>query len=261
MRNEFLLALSMREKGDWSGILKEMKEKKEVNPEEIYKCYSKVKGDLILFKDQDYPDKWNHIVNPPLCVYTHGNKKLLSSPKILAVIGSRKVSQYGDYICKKLINELLDIMPEIVIVSGCAMGIDSIAMRQAMNKGGKVIGVSGAGIESVYPLSSKDIYDYCKTNNGLLLSEYPCLEPPESKHFPMRNRLISGICDAILVIEGDERSGTSISVGYGIDQGKTIMAVPRDIRAEKQLTNKLIRDGANPVLCGQDIADLLVNEI
>ena len=157
MRNEFLLALSMREKGDWSGILKEMKDKKEVNPEEIYQCYSKVKGDLILFKDQDYPDKWNHIVNPPLCVYTHGNKKLLSSPKILAVIGSRKVSQYGDYICKKLINELLDIMPDIVIVSGCAMGIDSIAMRQAMNKGGKVIGVSGAGIESVYPLSSKDI--------------------------------------------------------------------------------------------------------
>lgn len=255
MRNEFLLGLSMRENGDWNNVLKDLKNKVYITQEELHECYGKVKGDIMLFNDDDYPEKFKNIMYPPLCMYTHGNKSLIHAKRILAIVGSRNMTAYGESMTRKLVKDLLDIDPYIVIVSGIAKGIDSTAMRAAMEKSGSVIGISGAGIEEVYPKTSDDIYEYCHTNKGLLISEYPSNVPPDSSHFPMRNRLITGLCDAFLVVEGEEKSGTSISVGYALEQGKNVLALPRNIGDSKTLTNKIIKEGAIPVLSAQDIID------
>lgn len=257
MRNEFLLAMAFREGGNWNGILGEVKKKRYVSEEEIHEAYSKVKGNFILFNDDNYPEKLKNVIYPPFVMFTHGNQKVLEEKRILGVVGSRNLSDYGKRMTEKIINEVLDTLPDTVVISGLARGADETAMRTAIKRKAKIIGVSGAGIDSVYPSSSKDIYDYCKGNNGLLISEYPQEEKPDSDHFPMRNRILVGLCDVLLVVEGEERSGTSISVGYGIDQGKTVMAIPRNIDDPKTLTNKLVKDGAESVLSGQDVIEFL----
>lgn len=257
MRNEFLLAMAFREEGEWQGILNEVKKKRYVSQEEIHECYAKVKGNFILFNDDNYPEKLKNVIYPPFVMFTHGNQKILEEKSFLAVVGSRNLSPYGKKVTEKIVGEVLDILPDTVIVSGLALGADETAMRVAMGKNAKIIGVSGAGIESIYPSSSQDIYDYCKGTNGLLISEYPSLSKPDADHFPMRNRILVGLCDALLVVEGEEKSGTSISVGYGIDQGKTVMAIPRNIDDSKTLTNKLIKDGAESVLSGKDVVSFL----
>lgn len=257
MRNEFLLALSIKENGDWNNVVSDLKNKVRVSKEEINLCYSKLNGEVIMIGDDTYPEHFKSIAYPPLCIYSKGNVSLLKNNCKLAVVGSRNISKYGEYITKKLISEFLDLMPNATIVSGLANGVDSIAMREAMKKNADVIGVSGAGIDVIYPTKSNDIYEYCNGRNGLLLSEYPLNVEPMSEHFPMRNRLITGLCDYLLVIEGDEKSGTSISVGYALEQGKTVMAVPRNIDSTKKLTNKLIKDGACPILSAQDICEYM----
>lgn len=257
MRNEFLLAFSMKEKGDWARILENIKKKVPVSKEEIHEAYGKVSGDILLFSDQDYPEKFKNISYPPFCLYTKGNKNLLKKKNVLGVVGSRNLSPYGKKAIRQLLNEVYDNEPDTTIVSGLAMGADAEAMRVAMERKGTIIGVSGAGIDTIYPQSSKDVYEYCQAENGLLISEYPEAMQPKPENFPMRNRIIVGLCDALLVIEGDEKSGTSISVGYAVEQGKTVMAIPRGIDTGKPLTNKLIRDGAEIVLSGSDIIDFL----
>lgn len=249
----------MRENGDWNKVLGDLKNKVHVTEDELHRSYANLKGGVILFNDDEYPEDLKHIMYPPLCMYTHGNRDLLKCERILAVVGSRNMSKYGEEITNKLIGDLIELDPEIVIISGLAKGIDSVSMRAAIKKNGLIIGVSGAGIEEIYPRSSSDIYEYCHTPNGLLLSEYPTNVSPDSSHFPMRNRLITGLCKSFLVIEGDEKSGTSISVSYATEQGKNILAVPRNITDSKSLTNKLIKDGAIPVLSAQDILDSFEN--
>lgn len=253
MRNDFLLAFAYREKGDWRKILNDLKRKVPISEEEIHASYRKLKGDAILFRDPDYPSKLEGISYPPFCLFTAGNKDLLKAERILGVVGSRNCSDYGKRMAEKILEELLEKDPSIVLCSGCAQGADAVAMRTAMKRGTPVIGVSGAGIDSVYPSSCQDIYEYCRGKKGLLLSEYPLETPPDSDHFPMRNRLLVGLCDALLVIEGEEKSGTSISVNYAIDQGKDVLSIPRNADDSKTLTNKLIRDGASPALSGEDV--------
>lgn len=179
---------------------------------------------LITIKDKEYPEKLRNIDNPPICLYTLGNKKLLNK-KGIAVVGSRDCSDYGKTM--SLSFSYLLAKNDVTIVSGLAKGIDSAAHTGALQVNGKTIAVIGTGIDLIYPKENIELMHKIIKNDGLIITEYPLGTKPSKENFPRRNRIISGISDGLLVIEAREKSGALISVDYALEQGKEIYVVPR----------------------------------
>ena len=208
---------------------------------------------VLSFLDDFYPEKLKEIHQPPWILYFIGDICLLNQENILAVIGTRQPTSYGIQITNQLIPRLTSA--GILIISGLAKGIDSLAQQRALDNGGKVIGVIGGGLRKIYPVENQQLANEI-AQKGLMLSEYPPDMPPQKYHFPARNRLISGLSKSILVIEGKKRSGTFITVQQGLDQGKDIFAVPGSIFSpESKGPNVLIRQGARVIQEAQDIFD------
>mgnify|MGYP000187174404 FL=1 len=140
-----------------------------------------------------------------------------------------------------------------------AKGIDGIAMRTAIKNNDNVIAILGSGIDNPYPKENIDIYEYCKTSNkGLILSEYPLDTKPLKENFPIRNRLIAGLCDCVFVPEAKIKSGTSITIKYALDNGKEIFVAPNQLFSNS-LNNLLLRDGANICISADDLLDSLTH--
>ncbi len=198
-----------------------------------------------------YPAKLRNIDSAPKQLYTLGDINDDDSFKV-AVVGSRKPTKYGRYVTETLVQELASL--GVTIISGLALGIDGLAHRAALKSKGKTIAVMPCGLDKIYPASHRGLAKEILAARGALVSEYEEGMPPLVQNFPARNRIVSGLADAVLVIEAAARSGTSITAGFALEQGKTVLAVPGNINSPMSAgTNNLIKTGAFPVTSVTDI--------
>jgi DNA processing protein len=217
----------------------------------IVEAAARIGAQILVPDDAEYPALLRPIPDPPPVLFAVGNATLLSR-SAAAIVGSRDHSSYGAEVCRLL--STAAARAGVVIVSGMARGLDAIAHAAALDCGGTTIGVLGNGHGVIYPAANRLLYDRV-AKDGLLLSEFPPGERPNAGSFPRRNRLISGLSRVIVVVEAAAGSGALITAGTGLDQGREVMAVPGNITSSLSVgTNRLIRDGAAPIL---EAADLL----
>ncbi|MCL2866232.1 MAG: DNA-processing protein DprA [Clostridia bacterium] len=200
------------------------------------------------------PETLMNLADAPLLLYFLGDESLLSSPRSIAIIGTRSPSAYGSMMASAIAASLAKY--GATVVSGLARGIDMTAQEAVVNAGGKTIAVLGNGIDSIYPPENEPLKRRILESGGLILSEYPPGTPPKKHHFPQRNRIISVLSQGVLLIEGKINGGGIITVGHALEQGKDVFVLPG--RAHHELyeaPHKLIRDGARLVTGGEDIAE------
>lgn len=209
---------------------------------------------IISAEDPVYPPKLHLIPDPPFLFYQLG--EINYSSKLIAIVGTREVSPEAVLINQHFAKDLISY--NIGIISGLAKGHDMIAQKTAIDNEGYTIAVLGSGVDVIYPKESKELYLEIKVK-GALISEYPPGSLPLPQYFPYRNRIISGLSDAVLVIQAPEKSGALITAKYAEIQGKDLYVVPGNPTAEKYAgSNKLIQNGAKMALNPEDIAiDLL----
>lgn len=207
--------------------------------------------------DAEYPHLLLQIKDPPRTLYVRGDLSCLHAP-CLAVVGTRKMTPYGKAVLGELIPPL--VAAGITIVSGLALGVDGEAHRQTLCAGGRTAAVLGSGVrpQDVTPVSHQQLAEEMLMHGGALVSEYPAGTPSLPYHFPTRNRILSGLCRATLVIEAAIKSGTLITARHALDQGRDVLAVPGDILRESAGgPNLLINEGARPVTSATDILEAL----
>ncbi len=205
----------------------------------------------INFIDDEYPEKLRNIKNPPQKLYALGNIKLLKKPS-LAIVGTRHITEYGIQNCKYFAQEI--VKKDIPIVSGMAVGTDSIAHKTALKCNGETIAVLGSGFKHIFPKENIGLFEKIIYNNGLVLTEYSPEMPPKSERFLERNRIVSGLSEGVLVIESAYRSGTSVTAKLAYSQGKIVMALPGRLDNSYGVeVNKLIQEGAKLVTNIEDI--------
>ena len=210
----------------------------------------------INLSDYDYLRDLPHIPDPPKKLFIRG-KLPAKRVKTVAIVGTRKPSAYGREITTKIASECAK--NGIVVVSGLALGIDSIAHRAAIDSGGKTIAVLANGVDKIYPRSHEDLGQKILQTNGAILSEYPNNTPARPWQFLARNRIVSGLADAVVIIEAASRSGTLSTANHALDQGKEIFAVPGNITSPLSAgCNQLIKNGANPLTSVEDLLDFLI---
>ncbi len=203
--------------------------------------------------DKLYPEKLKNIYAPPEQLYIIGDETILNK-KSIAIIGCRECSTYGANMAKKFSYELSK--KGINIISGLARGIDTYSHIGAIMAKQKTIAILGSGLDKIYPAENKKICAEIIKYGGAIITEFPLGTKPEKINFPIRNRIISGLSDGILVIEAKERSGTLITVEYGLDQGKDIFVIPGNITSKfSNGTNKLIKEGAKLVTSIEEILE------
>ncbi len=214
----------------------------------------RVGASLLTPEDANYPSLLKNLPDPPLALYLRGTLTP-QDDLALAVVGTRKATNYGRDAAAFFSRQLAQ--QGVTIVSGLAHGIDSAAHRSALDAGGRTIAVLGCGIDRVYPPDHGELARQI-AQQGALISEFPVGSKPEAKHFPRRNRIISGLSLGVLVIEAPEKSGAMITATQAAEQGRDVFAVPGAIfSAASGGTNRLIQDGAKLVITVDDILDEL----
>lgn len=207
--------------------------------------------DILTIQDAGYPNRLRNIYDPPCLLYVRGRLPAFDDEASIAVVGTRDCTPYGVSSAEKLGYGLA--AGGAVVVSGLARGVDSAALRGALRAGGTVTAVLGNGLDVIYPPENQYLYEDVAAA-GALVSEYPPGTSPEAKHFPVRNRIMSGLCVATLVVEAPARSGALITAGTALEQGRDVFAVPGPIDAPTSVgCNRLIRDGAGLVTDAWDI--------
>ncbi|MGE6258738.1 DNA-processing protein DprA [Heyndrickxia sporothermodurans] len=225
-----------------------------LDPTKIILNLTTNKINYVTIFDKDYPYLLKQIYNPPLVLYTIGNMSLMKNP-CLAIVGSRKGNENARLAIEVLLPPL--IKKGINIVSGLAKGVDTMAHQSTIKLKGKTIGILGSGFFHVYPQENELLAENMKKEH-LLISEYPPQVRPQRWHFPMRNRIISGLCRGTLIIQAEERSGSLITAEYALQEGREVFAVPGYISDSlSRGTNRLIQQGAKLVLHGEDIIEEL----
>jgi len=220
----------------------------------VLKVISDVDGWIMTFMDEDYPEMLSATADRPAILYGKGSREALSGP-CAAVVGSRAASSYGVRAAGQLAAGLAS--RGICVVSGLALGIDSAAHRACLKADGITVAVTGSGIDVVYPRRNKQLAaEICE--KGAVITEYPPGTAPEAGHFPARNRIISGLSRGVVVVEASRRSGSLITASMALEQGREVMAVPGSIYSMKSSgTHWLIRQGAAPVTCVDDVMETL----
>lgn len=204
-----------------------------------YVLSKKVK--LVAYRDSIYPTKLKEIPSPPSYLFFLGNLPKDDVPSV-SIIGARMCSEYGKEAAKYYSSVLSK--NGVQVISGLASGIDGISQRAALDADGSSFGVLGSGIDVCYPVANKTLYKDLAIRGGVI-SENPIGSKPLPYHFPMRNRIISGLSDIVLVVEAKEKSGTLITVSMALEQGKDVYALPGNYNSRLSLgCNKLIADGA-----------------
>ena len=206
---------------------------------------------IITIQDAEYPDRLRNIYDPPLVLYVQGRMPAFDDEVAIAMVGSRKVSPYAQMMGEKLAFQMAGL--GAVIVSGLAAGGDAAAHRGALRAGGFTAAVIAGGHDVIYPRENRWLYEDIAVR-GVILSEYPPGTPHDRTHFPVRNRIISGLCLGTVVIEAPERSGTLITVNHALDQGRDIFALPGQADDWHCTgSNRLLRDGAGVVVDAWDV--------
>ena len=208
---------------------------------------------VLTIKDENYPQYLREIFDPPYVLYGVGDLDVLKDPAV-SIVGARRSSPYGKAVAEKLAFELAS--RGLVIVSGMARGIDSIAHWGAL-KGGRTVAVLGSGLDNIYPREKKGLFNKI-IESGAVITEYPLRSKPLGFHFPLRNRIISGLSMAVVVAEAAEKSGSLISARLALEQNREVMAVPGNVTSKlSKGTNWLIKNGAKLVDGWEDIVEEL----
>ncbi|AEH45445.1 DNA protecting protein DprA [Thermodesulfatator indicus DSM 15286] len=216
------------------------KEKALAKAKNEFALVNKLGGKVISFFDEDYPPLLREISDPPPILYVLGN---LPQKTGLAVVGSRRATSYGREVCRKWVSVLA--RAGIPIVSGLALGIDSMAHEAAVKENAPTYAVLGCGLDVNYPASNSWLRREIIAKGGGLITEFPLGTKPRPGNFPIRNRLISGLSAAVLVIEADLKSGSLITARLAAEQGREVLAVPGPVySSQSRGTHALIRDGA-----------------
>jgi DNA processing protein len=203
---------------------------------------------------EDYPPLLLETDIPPPLLYSKGEFPLAGG-LFLAVVGTRRYSRYGEKATRRLIEELATLEPSLVVVSGLARGIDTVAHEQALACGLKTIAVMAGGLTRIYPPENQGLAERV-IGQGAVISEFPMTAPPVGKNFPIRNRIISGLSWGILVTEAGEKSGALITCGFGLHHNREVFAVPGNIDLPTfQGTNRLIQRGQAKLV--REAADIL----
>lgn len=221
-----------------------------------YKDILKKDIKIITRENVSYPKQLFNISDPPICLYVKGNIKSYDFEKdiFLSIVGTRKPTEYGRKVAKRL---SLDLSKAgFTIISGMALGIDAQVHSSVLNNKGKTIAVLGCGVDVVYPLENRDLYFRILNENGLIVSEFPPGVSVKKGMFTARNRIISGMSNGVLIIEGTKRSGTLITARYALLQGREVFVVPSPItEIQSEAPNILLKQGAKLVACCQDILE------
>jgi len=208
---------------------------------------------LVTFTSPAFPKSLFEIPDPPPFLYVKG--ELRSSEPSIAIVGSRRATSYGLMTTAKLAGELAS--HGVCVVSGMARGVDTAAHKGALQAGGRSIGVLGCGVDMIYPPENRSLFDEMAAK-GCLVSEFPLGTLPLAENFPRRNRIISGLCSGVLVVEAAEKSGSLITAQYALEHGRDVFAVPGNISfATSRGSNRLIKQGAKLVDCIEDILEEL----
>ena len=218
---------------------------------ELY-LLKEVGGKIVTLKDSAYPKRLRDIYDPPPLLYVRGDLKE-EDEFAISIVGSRKTSPYGRGMTERMSQELA--RHGITIVSGMARGIDSLAHWGAISGGGRTIAVLGCGVDVIYPSENRNLFAKI-IDRGAILSEFPMGSPPEGGHFPRRNRIISGLSLGVVVVQAGEKSGSLITAGYALEQGREVFAVPGNVGTESSRgTHRLIKEGAKLVESSEDILE------
>ena len=205
---------------------------------------------FVAVTESTYPTKLRNIPDPPPFLYYQGRLDIFERPS-LAVVGSRRPTDYGIRMTSRIVSELAST--GVIIISGLAYGIDAAAHQAALDSGGQTAAVFGCGLDIVYPPGHKALAQRIE-QSGCLLSEFPRGTRPERYNFPVRNRIVAGLSDGVLVVEAGGKSGALVTAGIALEQGKDVLAMPGSVEAEQSLgPNSLIKQGAVAVTGADDI--------
>ena len=219
---------------------------------EVQREIDVLRDSAVTLLDDDYPALLREIIDPPLALFYRGRRELLTHRPLIAVVGSRHASPYGINAARFLAGELA--AAGVGVVSGLAHGIDGAAHEAALDAPGPSIGVIGTGVDIVYPRHHRRLFERME-EQAVIISEFPPGTPPLAPNFPMRNRVISGLCEGTIIVEATGRSGSLITARMAAEQGRDVFAVPGSIfSAGAEGTNRLIQYGAKLV---HDIDDVL----
>ncbi len=233
-----------------------LEERKKINPDECIEYIEKRGIQFICPEDNNYPYLLKNIFNPPAGLFVLGDLNSCNLERTLAVVGSRKASENSKAALRKILSGLHDT--DICIVSGMAEGIDTVAHRTAVDNNIKTIAVLGGGFDRIYPKSNVKLFNQIKEGAGAVITEYWCSEDALSWHFPLRNRIVSGLSKGVLVAEAAIKSGAMITAKLALEQGKELMCMPGLIsNPNTEGVYKLIKTGAAVITNTEDILDAL----
>ncbi len=226
----------------------------DVNLESLIERIYKQGIGILTWDDAQYPPRLKEIDQPPPVIYVRGAIK----PEdiwAVAVVGTRRVTTYGRQVAEEVGSTLA--ASGVTVISGLARGVDAIAHQSALKAGGRTIAVLGCGVDRIYPPEHTQLAEKIIAS-GAIISDYAIGTPPDASNFPPRNRIISGLSMATVVVEAGETSGALITAQFAVDQGREVFAVPGNILAlQSKGTNKLIAQGAHPLLSIHDLLDTL----
>jgi DNA processing protein len=228
--------------------------RRETSLEQVWEYIQRCGIQTLTWEEEGYPRRLREIDQPPPVLYVLGALKP-EDEWAVAVVGTRRMTPYG----QKVAGELGAFLARqgITVVSGLARGVDRIAHEAALQAGGRSIAVLGSGVDRIYPPEHARLATQMQAR-GAIISDYAPGTPPDSANFPPRNRIISGLGMATVVVEASETSGAMITASFAADQGRDVFAVPGSIYAPQCTgTNRLIRDGAHPLIRFEDLLDVL----
>ncbi len=213
------------------------------------------KASFVALCDKEYPKLLSSIENPPIVLFVKGDISKVDFEKTIAIVGTRKITNYGKEVTKLFSTDLAS--NGFTIVSGLAMGVDAVASSSAIEAKGKTIAVMGNGVDLCFPSSNEKLYDKIFEGNGIIVSEFPLGQGPTLGSFPSRNRIIAGLSLGVLVTEGAEDSGSLITAEYAFKFKRKVFAVPGPITSSLSVAPlKLIEKGAKLVTSAEDIAKI-----
>lgn len=246
---------ALRASGLSTGVVDNLiKLRTSVSLDQVWERIQKQNIQVLTWKDSDYPKRLLNIDNAPPVLYIRGEIKSMDEWAV-AIVGTRRITPYGRQVTERIAGKLAN--SGITIVSGLALGVDTVAHRSTLDAGGRTLAVLGSGVDRIYPSQNRALAEMVIAN-GALVSDYAPGTPPEASNFPPRNRIISGLSMATVVVEAGGKSGALITANFALEQGNEVFAVPGNIFSSMSRgPNRLIQNGAHPLLDPKEILEVL----